>query len=423
MDKIRINLFELLLALSDAQDLVSPKLYNHQQQVACLAYHLAVNAGLPPDRQKDVFLAALVHDIGALSTAERLDIIENEPANPYSHGYKGAHLLMGFKPLRRAARIIKHHHLPWRYGEGSTHEGEPVPYASHIIHLADRVCIKVRRDENILNQLPEIISDISQDKKSMYEPDLINALTEISKFEYIWLDLMSKFPAKRTFQTQIMQFDDLELGIDDIIEISNIFSRIIDFRSRFTACHSAGVAITAERLACCSGFSETEQKMMLIAGFLHDLGKLAIDNSILEKNAALSKQEYNVIRSHTYYTYHLLNPLKQFDTIKEWAAFHHERLDGNGYPFHIKGSDMTQGSRIMAVADIFTAITEDRPYRKGMDKESTVKVLNNMVSNGAIDCGVVQALFDDFNAINELREQAQQEAAFHYENFLSELIH
>ncbi len=91
--------------------------------------------------------------------------------------------------------------------------------------------------------------------------------------------------------------------------------------------------------------------------------------------------------------------------ISAWAAFHHERLDGNGYPFGHEAKDLTLGARIMAVAGTFTAITEDRPYRKGMDNEQALNVLANLAANGGLDGEVVGVLRRDFDAVNSIRKQ------------------
>jgi len=115
----------------------------------------------------------------------------------------------------------------------------------------------------------------------------------------------------------------------------------------------------------------------------------------------------------------MLNQIEGFETIKLWAAYHHERLDGKGYPFHIKGEDIPLGSRIMAVADVFTAITEDRPYRKGMTQDRTVKILNNMVKNGALDGTVVRLVKENYEAIHTLSEQTQKAVSIQYQEFLN----
>lgn len=415
MEKIKISLYELLRCISNAQDLVSPLLSNHQQQVAYLSYYLSRKMGLPVAEQKHIFLAALVHDIGALSMNERLDIIEKEPLHINNHAFIGAKLLKDFKPIQNSTGIIKFHHVPWDNGNGQIYEGKKVPFGSHIIHLADRACLMIKRDKNVLTQIPQILEDINRKSNSIYEPDLVRAMSEICRQEYVWLDLVSSSPANRV---NIAMFDIVDLEIDDIIDLAFVFSHIIDFRSKFTARHSASVAKTAERLAQLFGFSPTECKLMLVAGYLHDLGKLAISDSVLEKTAKLNEDEFNEIRMHTYYTYHLLNTVSEFKVITAWAAFHHERLDGNGYPFHINGDNLSLGSRIMAVADVFAAITENRPYRKGMDDIQAAKVLNDAVSSGALDKNVVEVLLDNFQTISELREISHQEASKRYEKFM-----
>lgn len=411
---MRINLFALLKSISDAQDLVSPLLSNHHQQVAYLSFRLANKLKLPIEEQRDIFLAGLVHDIGALSSDKRLEFIEREPMDINNHAFIGAKLLDECGPMKDLALIIKYHHLPWNYGKGIYHNGERVSFNSHVIHLADRVCTMIKKDDNILTQLPNIIKVIKEKEGTLYVPGIILALEQLVKEEYTWLDLISDYPVNKI---DINQFHMALLDIDDVIEITILFSRIIDFRSRFTARHSAGVANIAYQLAKLIGFSDIRCKMMLVAGYLHDLGKLVISNEILEKPGRLTIDEFNEVRSHTYYTYQLLDTIPYFTEIKEWAAYHHERLDGSGYPFHIKGEGLSTGARIMAVADVFTAITEDRPYRLGMNDEQSVKVLNNMVKNNALDGDIVKVLIDNFQMIKELRETSQHEATLKYEIF------
>lgn len=416
MNMMVVTLHELLLCLSKAQDLVSPELSNHHERVAYLSIRLAEQIKLPLEQQKDIFLAALVHDIGALSLNERLETIESEPQYINTHAVRGAKLFEGFKPLQSATQIIKYHHTPWNFGDSRTYKGEDIPYASHIVHLADRVCGLIKASQNVLIQVPQILGEISKNTGVLYAPELVNALLELSNKEYIWLDLTASSPISNI--PEIGFYDSLVLDIDDIIDLTYVFSRIIDFRSKFTARHSAGVAKTAENLAKLIGFSPLECKMMLIAGYLHDLGKLAIRNSVLEKPDMLNDDEFNEIRSHTYYTFQLLSSIEQFTTINQWASYHHEKLDGTGYPFQIQGDNLTMGSRIMAVADVFTAITENRPYRSGMENEHAIKVMKDMVENQSLDGRVVDVLINNFQEINLLRQQAQEAASIRYENFL-----
>ncbi len=126
---------------------------------------------------------------------------------------------------------------------------------------------------------------------------------------------------------------------------------------------------------------------------------MAVRKDILDKNGSLNQEEFNIVKSHTYYTYRLLQGIKGFEVINTWASLHHEKLDGSGYPFHLLGKNIPFGSRIMAVADIFTAISEIRPYRYAMSKEEVIDVIQSMTDNGLICKKVTKILFDNYNAV------------------------
>ena len=153
---------------------------------------------------------------------------------------------------------------------------------------------------------------------------------------------------------------------------------------------------------------------MEIAGLLHDLGKLVVPNAILEKPAGLTPNEFAVIKQHTYYTYSTLGTIAGMRQIAEWAAFHHERLDGAGYPFRRDGPSISLGSRIMCVADVFTALAEDRPYRKGMTPERVTGIMQDMASRGLQDRRIVQMLLDDIDGIGRGMAERQVMAREHY---------
>jgi HD-GYP domain-containing protein (c-di-GMP phosphodiesterase class II) len=141
---------------------------------------------------------------------------------------------------------------------------------------------------------------------------------------------------------------------------------------------------------------------------------LAVPNDILEKNGKLNDEEFGFMRKHTYYTYAVLSKINSLEHIAAWAAHHHERQDGNGYPFHVKGNDFSKLARVMAVADVMTALTEDRPYRQGMSRDKTEEILNNMAQDGGIDSSIVRLANRNFLCINDARIKAQREAGNEY---------
>jgi len=188
----------------------------------------------------------------------------------------------------------------------------------------------------------------------------------------------------------------------DLLSLGEVFASIIDGKSAFTHRHSRLVSGVAGLLAGQMGYSRYRCDMMLLAGLMHDLGKLTIPENILEKPGTLDGSEYNLIKQHTYYTYKILGMIRGFEEIRDWAAFHHEKLDGNGYPFHLKHGQISHGSRIMAVADIYSALVEDRPYRNGMPEPKIKEILWNEVKRKHIDGEVVDALVRNIDGAREI---------------------
>ncbi|MGI6174996.1 MAG: HD domain-containing phosphohydrolase [Christensenellales bacterium] len=416
IDKTKISMYDLLVCLTNAEDIISHEVADHHQRVAYLAFRIGERLNLPLEQKKNLMLAGLLHDMGAFSLNERLSLIENEPPNVNDHAFRGARLIEGFAPLAEASSIIRHHHVPWEYGAGRMFQDMEVSQLSHILHLADRIAVSIEKDINVLDQSANIRQKILRRKGSIFVPELVDAFVEISDIEYIWLDMTYK--PLLYILPNIVLFDTIELNLGEIIDLTNLFAGIIDFRNPFTANHTAGVANTAKKLAKLAGFSKNECKMMLVAGNLHDLGKLAVSRDILDKPGMLEADEQSIIRSHTFYTFRLLQAIEGFETINKWASLHHEKLNGTGYPFHLNSDNIPLGSRIMAVADIFTAISEDRPYRKGMTTERVVSILSDLVKDNSICPYVVSILLDNLETMNEIRREAQQQSKVRYDHVM-----
>jgi len=417
--ELQIRLFDLVISLSNAIDLVSSAVDRHHKRVAYIALSIGAELGLPMEQQKELMLAGALHDCGALSLKERLANLQFELENPHEHAELGYLLLQKFAPLSNIALLVRYHHVPWNEGGGQEFKGKQVPMGSHLLHLADRIDVLISKQKEILGQVKGIVEMIKEFSGKMFVPELVEAFVSLAPKEYFWLGVVS--PSIDSILSNRVKLATIDLSIEDLLSLTKLFSHIIDFRSRFTATHSSGVAASAEALARFAGFSERECKMMRIAGYLHDLGKLAVPTEILEKPAKLTEEEFNVIRSHTFHTYRCLEPIGGLDLINTWASFHHERIDGTGYPFHQKGQHLSLGSRIMAVADVFTAINEDRPYRKGMTRDRALQLLRQMVENTALDSDIVSLLELHFDEINSLRVAAQDVSFEEYQRFLQPL--
>jgi hypothetical protein len=304
------------------------------------------------------------------------------------------------------ATLIRYHHVPW---QGRT-DGEPPPMGSQMILLADEVDRTFRRDVFVLEQRDAISGHVRSRSGTQLAPACVEAFRELAATEAFWLD----FTSDRIYGILLEQVDWPALTLDELViePIAEIFARLIDASSRWTATHSAGVTATAVALSARLRLSQREQALMRVAGHLHDLGKLVIPPGILDKPGKLTDAEMARMKQHAYHTYRILHTIGGMPQIAEWAGYHHERLDGQGYPFHYRGPDLTLGSRIMAVADIFTAVAEHRPYRAGMSKDQAFSILDRLVDNGGIDGDVVGVLRRNFDEINAVRqaEQAESEA-------------
>jgi len=274
----------------------------------------------------------------------------------------------------------------------------------------------VDKEHEVLGQVERIQNEIRMNSGKMFVPELVDAFIDLSNKEYYWFDITSS--SLRSVLARRARSETIELDMEGLLALSNMFRQIIDFRSRYTATHTSGVAASAEGLAELSGFSERECKMIEVAGNLHDLGKLAVPKEILEKPAALTRREYNIVKCHPFYSFRVLEPVSGLEVINEWASFHHERLDARGYPFHHGEADLSVGSRIMAVADIFTAITEDRPYRPGMTGERALSILKEMAGESLLDPDIVSLLSSNFDDINSRRIAAQEPASRRYEDVM-----
>lgn len=414
MSDLKISLFEMVLSLSSLIDLVNPDLVGHHKRVAYIAHSLSTEIGLSAGEKNDLVMAALLHDTGALSLKERFNALHFEFDNPNRHAELGYRLLGTFTYFEKAAALVKFHHIPWNFGEGSFFNGNPVPFGSHIIHLADRIDVLIDHKSEIIGQVGTICDMIKSYKGWLFQPELVDAFLGLSKKEAFWLDISYLPEAFR----QKLDFGTIVLNEEELLDIAYLFEKVIDFRSRFTATHSSGVASVAEALAGICGMKAEQCNKMKIAGYLHDLGKLAVPAEILEKPGKLTQQEVNIIKTHTYFTYQVLDNIGGFEDINQWASFHHEFLNGGGYPFRLKSDEIPLGSRIMSIADVFTAITEDRPYRKGFEAEQAIAIMADMSKSEIVDREILSTLLSNYNQIDSIRKTAQAKAEKDYVKFL-----
>jgi HD-GYP domain-containing protein (c-di-GMP phosphodiesterase class II) len=398
-------LFNLVAVLSKAMDLVSPLVVDHHKRTAWFAVNLAEEMGLRGKAINEIVFSALLHDIGAFSLQERLDTLQFEFENPHHHACLGYILLKDVEFFSQESKIILAHHTWWKPEHDEDIGGERVPLASHVIHLADRIAILLGEGKDVPGRIEEVLGSIKAGKGTVFMPGAVDALLDVAHKEEFWLGAMQPDVEDQLALKVDPGF--LEMGPMDLEPVARVLARIIDYRSHFTAAHSSGVAAIAEALARYLGFSETNCKTMKIAGYLHDLGKIAIPTELLEKSGHLDTGEYHRVQDHVVHTRNLLEKVPELGYGIRWASEHHERLNGSGYPEHSAGSEIAFGSRVVAMADIFAAVTEDRPYRKGVEKTQALRLLRRLTKEGDLDSEIFQVVENNFDELNRVRITAQ----------------
>ncbi len=160
------------------------------------------------------------------------------------------------------------------------------------------------------------------------------------------------------------------------------------FKSVFTFEHSKGVSQLSRFIGSLLELSDDTLDMLEVAGLLHDLGKLNIPYEILEKPGPLTKAERAIMLRHSFESYQILSRIKGFEEIAQWAAFHHEEITGTGYPFRKKQDGLSIECSIIAVADVFQALAQNRPYRNSLPPEKIMAIMTETSLNGKLDVGL-----------------------------------
>jgi len=189
-----------------------------------------------------------------------------------------------------------------------------------------------------------------------------------------------------------MLFKDSERQFNSVLEA---LAASIDARDTLTAGHSIKVAEIAVGIGKTMGFSEGDLDILRISAILHDYGKIGIDDSVLKKNGKLDEAEFSHMKHHATITHDILNKIhfsRKYQSVPLIASSHHECLDGSGYPSGLCSNDIPFMAKILAVSDIYEALTADRHYRKGMSQEQALEILQQNVDKQKLDGGVLTAL-------------------------------
>jgi putative two-component system response regulator len=192
--------------------------------------------------------------------------------------------------------------------------------------------------------------------------------------------------------------------LDNAQSVVFALARAIDAKCRFTQGHSERVARHVNALAEALHLSDAEKNTLQCGAMLHDIGKIAVPDAILTKNATLTPEEYAVVKQHPVEGVRILEPLQSVQDAVPLVRSHHERLDGRGYPDGLHGDQIPFLARVLAVADVYDALSSERPYRPAMSHDESVSVLQASAETGGLDPEIVHS-FCALPASNFHREE------------------
>ena len=399
LKKLNFDLNQFLKAISFSLDFVEIDILgstaNHSRRVAYISNRISKKMKLNSATQTDITAFSLLHDNGLSEEALHTDLdIEKLNKLQRMEGLKehcsfGQRNVFDYPFNNTKDQIIKYHHENFD-GTGFFHlKGNEIPISAQIISLADFVDNFIKF--NIKNRR-KINDFINQNENKRFSKDLVTVFTELSNQTKFWLDLEDQFVIQALDEISLPL--NLELTWKEIFEITKVFTNIVDSKSKFTARHTSGLIQKAQKAAEFYNYNIEEKYKLVIAASLHDLGKLAISKNILEKNGRLTVTEMNKMKSHVYYTKVALKQMKIFNAIKEWAANHHEKLNGKGYPEGLDRTQLDFNSRLMSCLDIFQALTEKRPYRRPSPYNEVKKIMLNMSKKDFIDSEITTQVLE-----------------------------
>ena len=272
-------------------------------------------------------------------------------------------------------------------GEPRGLSGADIPLLGRIIGLAQVAEVFWHaHDERTALEIVE------QRNGRWFDPDLVRAFRVLARDQAFWSRLRTQDTRRLVFDAEhqfAVMADDARLDT-----IAAAFASVIDAKSPYTSAHSRRVATLAVAIAERLGFSDAHVTRIRRAALLHDIGKLGVPNSILDKVGALTESEWSVVRGHPAHTLQILQAVPVFQEFAFDAACHHERLDGSGYPRGYAADRLSPTARALAVADVADALLAERPYRSSLDPEEALRILKADCARGALCRASVFAIAD-----------------------------
>ncbi|WP_315117897.1 HD domain-containing phosphohydrolase [uncultured Clostridium sp.] len=350
------------------------KFMNHSLRTCYIAIEIGRELNIPENKLQLLYISSLLHDIGATNF---FNASHHSNDFIYEHSIMGSNLTKEFPLFNNLSDIILYHHENYD-GSGSLKlSGENIPLESQIIRISDLIELLFKESQSSLFQKDRIVQWIKENNNKIYSSKITEAFLRCSRKDIFWFNL-ENLNSMNFILDNVAPKMNLTLNLLEFEKVAYIFSSIIDNKDDHTASHSLNIGELAYNVSKHLKYDEEKCKKMKIAGLLHDIGKLAIPIKILNKNSGLTNDEFNIIKSHVYYSKIILDRIEDIPDISDWASNHHEKLDGTGYPRGLKAHQLNEESRIIAICDIYQALTESRPYKQGFSHEKTFEIMNSM---------------------------------------------
>jgi len=437
---------EILSALSFALDLTEGARHGHALRSCLLGMRIADELRFTPGRMANLYYALLLKDVGCSSTAARLcQIIGGGDERRVKAGVKLEDWTRPSRPKASTLRLLWNTVLPdagiVRRTAGILHIGlrqhannrEMITlrcdHGAHILRKLGLEIIAVeavrgldehwdgsgypeRRTRNEIRIESRILaiaqhldvfateqgsaaamSVLRERSGRWFDPELVKVAEMMHREGRLWAAALPDTPASET-RRAVLDFAPetaVELAAADVDLICAAFADVVDAKSSFTFRHSLGVTDAALGIAGRLGLNPERTQFVNRAALLHDIGKLRVPNSILDKPGKLDAEQWRIVREHPGLTREILSRIQQFEELAEIAGAHHEKLDGTGYPNRRVASELPLEARIIAVADVFSALIEDRPYRPGLPIEKVIEIMSREIPH-KLDADCFEAL-------------------------------
>ncbi len=432
-----MKLSELIGSLSHALDMTEGQPEGHCVRCCWIGMHLGREIGLDDKQLWELYYTLLLKDLGCSSNAARICELYLTDDLSFKRDFKWVngslnqvlHFVMGHTGLNAGlAERFNKLLTVFRHGEEYAQEliqtrcqrgadiarqlrfGEPVAAGIHALDehwdgggRPDRlagVSIPAYARIALLSQVVDVFHTVGDSEAAMkevrnrsgswFDPELVSALEKISVDPKFWAMLKSEGLHQAVFDLEPGQFE-VTLEDDYLDEIAAAFGLIVDAKSPYTQGHSVRVALYTDLVATELGISESRRRWLRRGALLHDVGKLGVSNAVLDKPGKLDQDEWEAVRLHAQHTGAILGRIGIFEELARVSSAHHERLDGKGYPLGLKGDEIALETRIITVADIFDAITAERPYRGAIPVNEALAIMSRELDT-AIDRTCFEAL-------------------------------